>query len=241
MSPAVRGVITRRILVNYSVDLGTLDTVLPEPFKGREVGESGKGIGTVCFSRIENARPRFAPKAVGVSFETATHRISAEREADEVGETCENCVYVPRRDVSSRFCATLGERALPTELGCGDFRVRERNGVCRIRVDCGDEYAAVEVHETDREEIDEGSVFDSLVSASRFFCEAGVMYSPSGSRFESIELCPRKWEIEPVDVAASASSFFERLEGAELDSALRMDGIEHEWRPRRPVAASGMR
>lgn len=232
MSPAIRGVITRRILVNYRVDLGTLDTVLPDAFRGRGVRESGKGIGSVCFTRIEHARPRFAPKAVGVSVETATHRISAERETDT---GTEDCVYVPRRDVSSRLCAAMGESALPTELNCGDFRVEERNGVCRIRVDCGDEFAGVEVHETDRDEIDEGSLFDSLVSASRFFCEAGVRYSPSGNRFESVELCPRKWEMQPVDVVESASSFFERLEGAELDSALRMEGIEHEWRPRRSV------
>jgi hypothetical protein len=233
MSPAVRGIITRRILVNYRVEVGTLDTVLPEPFEGREVGESGKGIGTVSFSRIEKARPRFAPEALGISFESAAHRVSAVREKNGVTE---NCVYVPRRDVSSRVCAAAGERVLPAELDCADFRAEERNGVCRIRLDCGDEFAGVEVHATDREEVRDDSVFDSLVAASRFFCEGGIEYSPSGDRYEGVELCPRRWEMKPVEVEAASSSYFEGM-GAELDSAYRMEDIEHEWRPRSAVAA----
>jgi hypothetical protein len=231
MSPAVRGVIERRILVNYRLDVGALDAVLPEPFRGREVGESGKGIGSVCLMKVGDARLRFAPSAVGLSVETVTHRVSAERRKN--GET-ENCVYVPRREVSSRFCAAVGERLLPAELNQADFRVVERDGVWRIRVDCGDEYAAVEVHDTDRDEMEEGSVFESVESASEFFCEAGMRYSPSGDRYEGVELCPREWGMKPVDVTELRSSFFEKL-GAEPDSAFRMEGIEHEWRPRRSV------
>ena len=231
MSPAVRGTITRRILLNYAVDPGRLGAVLPEPFEPRELEESDKGVGTVSFARIENARPRLTPKQVGVSFESAAHRIPAVRKT-EAGT--ENCVYVPRRDVSSRLCAAAGDSFLPTEIDCADFRVEERGGVCRVRFDCGEEFAGVEVHETDRKVIREDSVFDSLVSASRFFCEGGVEYSPSGDRYDGVELCPRKWEMEPVEAKAAQSSFFEDL-GAEFDSAYRMDGIEHEWRPRGSV------
>lgn len=235
MSPAVRGIIKRRILVNYSVEIGSLDEVLPEPFEGREVGGLGKGIGTVSFARIENARPRLAPKSAGVSFESAAHRVSAVRKTE--GGT-ENCVYVPRRDVSSRVCATLGESLLTTELDCADFRVAENDGFCRVRVDCGDEFAGVEVRETERDEVRDDSVFGSLVSASRFFCESGVEYSPSGERYDGVELCPREWEMEPVEVGGAQSSFFEGI-GGELDSAYTMGGIEHEWRPRSSVVPSG--
>jgi len=206
--------------------------VLPEPFEGREVGGSGKGIGTVSFSRIEKARPRFAPEAVGISFESAAHRVSAVREKNGVTE---NCVYVPRRDVSSRACAAAGKSVLGTEIDCADFRAEERDGVCRIRVDCGEEFAGIEVHETDRKEVREGSVFGSLVEASRFFCEGGVEYSPSGERYDGVELCPRRWEMEPVEIKGASSSYFEGM-GAELDSAYRMADIEHEWRPRSAIA-----
>lgn len=232
MSPAIRGVIERRILVNYRVDVGTLDAVLPEPFRGREVGESGKGIGSVCLMRVGDARLRFAPSGFGASVETATHRISAEREKN--GET-ENCVYVPRRDVSSGLFAAVGERLLPAELNRGNFRVVERDGVCRIRVNCGDEFAGVEVRETESGETDHDSVFDSTESAAKFFCEAGMRYSPSGDRYDSVELCPREWGMKPVEVGEARSSLFESLEGAELDSAFKMEDIEHEWRPRRSV------
>mgnify|MGYP000134884593 CR=1 FL=1 len=232
MSPAIRGTIERRILVNYRVDIGTLGAVLPEPFRGREVGESGKGIGSLCFMRIEDARLRFTPRSTGISVETLTHRISAERDSN--GGT-ENCVYVPRRDVSSRFCATVGKSALPTDLGCADFRVWEKDGVCRVRVDCGEEYAGVEIHETGSDEITEGSVFDSVESASEFFCEAGMRYSPSGERYDGIEFCPREFEMKPVEVKELQSSYFGKAESAELDSAFKMEGIEHEWRPRGSV------
>lgn len=235
MSPAIRGVMERRILVNYRVDVGTLDAVLPESFRGREVGESGKGIGGLCFMRLKNARPRFSPKAAGVSAETVTHRISAVR--DENGKEAP-CVYVPRRDISSEFGAAIGRSTLSTEINCADFRVWEGEDVSRIRVDCGDEYVGVETHETDDDEIKEGSVFDSLESASEFFCEEGVEYSRSGERYDGVEFCPREWGMKPVEVVELQSSFFERLEGAELDSAFRMEDIEHEWRPRRSVPAA---
>ena len=221
------------MLVNYRLDVGTLDAVLPEPFRGREVGESGKGIGGLCFMKLKNARTRFAPKAAGVSAETVTHRISAVRDENR-GET--PCVYVPRRDISSEFCAAVGRTALSTEINCADFRVWEHEGVSRIRVDCGDEYVGVETYEIDGDdEINEGSVFSSLESASEFFCEEGVEYSRSGERYDGVEFCPREWGMKPVEVTELRSSFFERLEGAELDSAFRMEEIEHEWRPRHSV------
>lgn len=129
----------RRILVNYRVDLGKLDTALPGPFRGREVGETGKGIGTVCLTRVKNARPKFAPERAGLSVRSVTHRIPAEIEGEG-----RFCAYVPLRGVSSRLCATLGSHALPAELRCAEFRTEQEVGVRRTSVDCGGEYVGVE-------------------------------------------------------------------------------------------------
>jgi hypothetical protein len=139
MSPGVCGVVERRMLVNYRVDLGRLDAALPGPFRGREVGETGKGIGTVCLTRVENARPKLAPERAGMSVRSVTHRVPAEIQGEG-----RFCAYVPLRGVSSRLCATLGSHALPAEIGCAEFRTEQKTGVRLTTVNCGGEYVGVE-------------------------------------------------------------------------------------------------
>jgi len=139
MSPGVRGVVERRMLVNYRVDLGKLDTALPGPFRGREVGETRKGIGTVCLTKVEKARPKFAPERAGLSVRSVTHRVPAEIEGEG-----RFCAYVPLRGVSSRLCASVGSHALPAEIRCAEFRTEEKEGVRRTSVNCGGEYVGVE-------------------------------------------------------------------------------------------------
>lgn len=139
MSPGVRGVVERRMLVNYRVDLGKLDAALPGPFRGREVGETGKGIGTVCLTRVENARPKLAPERAGMSVRSVTHRVPAEIEGEG-----RFCAYVPVRGISSRLCAAVGTHALPAEISCAEFRTEQKTGVRMTTVNCGGEYVGVE-------------------------------------------------------------------------------------------------
>lgn len=229
MSPAVSGFVESRILVNYRVELENLDTFLPEPFRGREVGETGLGIGSICFTRFENARPRFAPEAVGVSFETATHRVSAAVEGED-GTTF--CVYVPQRDVSSRFCAIVGSLLLPTEFKHGDINRNEQGRARVIRADCGDKITGVDAYETDTNEVDGRSIFYSLESASKFLCDGGVEYSQSGGQYGGIEFRADEIDIETLGVAEARSNYFEKM-GGEFDSAFIMRDVEGEWIPRR--------
>ena len=139
MSPGVRGTVERRVLVNYRVGLGELDTELPDPFRAREVGETGKGIGTVCLTRVENARPAFAPARAGLSVRSVTHRIPAEIEGEG-----RFCAYVPVRGFSSRLCAAVGRHMLPADIRCAEFRTEKKLGVRRTSVNFGKEYVGVE-------------------------------------------------------------------------------------------------
>jgi hypothetical protein len=230
MSPAVRGVVQRRLLVNYRADVGTLGAVLPEPFVAREVGESGDGIGSVCFTKVRGARTRLSPSLLGVSAEVATHRVSAVCETESGTEAC---AYVPRRDVSSRSFAFLWNLTMPADLKIGVFRVVE-DGCVYVRVRSAGEHAGVEAHESEPGRIPSTSVFGSVEEASEFFRDGGIEYTPSGDRYDGVEPRPREWELEPVEVREAISSFFEDLD-AEFDSAFRMGDIRHEWRPRRPV------
>ena len=95
--PVLRGLIDRRILVNYRVDASVLAKLVPQPFRPKL--NHGYGIAGICLIRLKHARPRLFPKTLGVSSENAAYRIAVEWEQD--GKITEG-VFIPRRDTSSR-------------------------------------------------------------------------------------------------------------------------------------------
>lgn len=106
--PVVRGLIARRILVNYRFDPEALARVLPPPFRPKLV--AGYGIAGICLIRLQHIRPKFLPGVLGVASENAAHRIAVEW--TENGLMRER-VYIPRRDTSSRFNSLFGGRLFP--------------------------------------------------------------------------------------------------------------------------------
>ena len=77
--PVVRGVIDRRILVNFRVDPKSGEGAAP-PFRPKLV--NGAGMAGVCLIRLKHIRPRFLPSFLGISSENAAHRIAVEWEQD---------------------------------------------------------------------------------------------------------------------------------------------------------------
>jgi len=72
--PVIRGVIERRILVNFRVDPEALNRVLPAPFRPKLV--DGVGMAGICLIRLKHIRPNFLPAFLGISSENAAHRIA---------------------------------------------------------------------------------------------------------------------------------------------------------------------
>jgi len=72
--PVIRGVIERRVLVNFRVDPAALERVLPPPLRPKLVGTFG--IGGICLIRLRDIRPRLVPSAFRISSENAAHRIA---------------------------------------------------------------------------------------------------------------------------------------------------------------------
>jgi uncharacterized protein YqjF (DUF2071 family) len=72
--PVVKGVIDRRILVNYHVDPAAVADVLPQPFRPKLV--NGYAIAGICLIRLKNVRPWFLPINWGLRSENAAHRIA---------------------------------------------------------------------------------------------------------------------------------------------------------------------
>ena len=63
--PVIRGIIDRRILVNYRVDPKVLEKILPAPFRPKLV--NGAGMAGVCLIRLKHIRPRYLPSFIGLA------------------------------------------------------------------------------------------------------------------------------------------------------------------------------
>jgi hypothetical protein len=232
--PTIQGLIDRRILVNYRVDPAVLARQLPPPFRPHLV--AGYAMAGICLIRLRGARPRFAPRWLGLSSENAAHRAAVEW--DEAGEVRQG-VFVHRRDTSSRLNSLAGGRVFPGIHHHAAFVVHETSDHFEIgmRADDGQTALDIEVDLTDGWNGD--SLFASLDEASAFYAAGSLGYSttPDPRRFQGLELCCANWRVEPLAVQRVRSSQFDNRElyppgSAKLDCALLMRGIEHQWQGR---------
>jgi hypothetical protein len=235
--PEIRGVIDRRILVNFRVDPEVLSKFLPAPFSPKLAG--GSGIAGVCLIRLKEIRPRLVPSRCGVSSENAAHRIAVEWSVD--GQFHEG-VYIPRRDTTSRLNILLGGRLFPGFHHPAHFDVDEADGSYSVALHSKDGQVRLEVVGRVASELPPESVFSSLEEASVFFERGSVGYSatPNPGRFDGLELRSLSWCVEPLAVERVYSSFFSNEEifprgSVRFDCALLMRGIEHEWHAREPL------
>ncbi len=229
--PVIRGLIERRILVNYRVDSEVLAATLPGPFRPKLI--DGVGMAGICLIRLKQVRPRFLPSWMGISSENAAHRVAVEWE--ENGELREG-VYVRRRDTNSRLNTLAGGRVFPGVHHHAVFDVRESRERFSVGLTSDDGDTSLLVRGVVAEELPPSSVFGSIEEASEFFRGGSVGYSPNADsrRFQGLELRCREWQVEPLAVEEVRSSFFDDEavfpQGSiRFDCALLMRNIEHEW------------
>jgi hypothetical protein len=229
--PVMRGVIDRRILVNYHVDPDVLAALLPAPFRPKTI--HGLGMVGICLIRLKKVRPAFLPSWFGIASENAAHRTAVEW--DE-GGTVREGVYVRRRDTSSWLNSWAGGRLFPGIHSHARFTVQETADLYQVALQSDDGVTSLSVRGRRAERLPAASVFHSLEEASAFFQAGSLGYSatPDPSRFQGLELRCRSWHVEPLEVGEVHSSFFEDESlfprgSIEFDCALLMRGIEHEW------------
>ena len=229
--PTIRGTIDRRLLVNYRVDPAVAARVVPSPFRPAVVG--GFAVGSICLIRLKRVRPAWLPVAVGIGSENAAHRFAVEWDADGGRR---DGVYIPRRDSSSRFNSLVGGRLVPGELSHARFTVAETDDRLHVEFAGADRHAAVGVDAAVRDGLMPGSVFSSVGEASDFFRRGSMGYSATrdAGRFDGMELRCDQWSVRPLQVVAARSAYFDDPAlfppgSIEIDSALLMRGIEHEW------------
>jgi hypothetical protein len=237
--PTMKGVIDRRILVNYRVAPDALARLLPPPFRPQLV--KGWGMAGICLIRLKGVRPGFLPAACGIGSENAAHRIAVEWDEDG---SVRRGVFVRRRDTSSLLNVAAGDRIFPGEHHRATFRVEEGDGRYRVALSSADGGTRVDVRAHIATRLPAGSIFGSLAEASTFFERGALGYSPSRSgKLDGLELRCARFCVEPLAVDAVQSSFFDdpgRFPPGtvQLDCALLMREVEHEWHGRPAPRAS---
>jgi hypothetical protein len=229
--PVIRGVIDRRILVNYHVDPDILAPLLPAPFRPK-IGH-GVGMVGICLIRLKKVRPTFLPSWLGISSENAAHRTAVEW--DDNGTVREG-VYVRRRDTNSWLNSLAGGRLFPGIHYHARFTVQETADQFAVALKSDDGVTSMSVRGRRTDRLPASSVFGSLEEASAFFQGGSLGYSATRdpARFQGLELRCLNWQVEPLAVEEVRSSFFEDESlfpkgSIAFDCALLMRGIEHEW------------
>lgn len=235
--PIVRGVIDRRMLINFRIDPDAIRPLLPSPFHPKLV--RGFAMSGICLIRLRGIRPRFFPAFMGIRSENAAHRIAVEWDDDRGRQ---EGVFVIRRDSSSRLNTWLGGRLFPSIHHHATFRVQEGEGRYSLAMDSDDGSARVRVEAQETTQWPKASIFTSLSTASTFFEGGSLGYSPgvAPSTYEGLELKTDGWAVEPLEVQTVESSFFEDVRrfpkgSAVFDCALLMRGVSHEWHSRPPI------
>jgi len=224
----LRGVIERRLLVNYRMDPQVAARLLPAPFRPKRV--RGWAMAGICLIRL---------RIGGLRSENAAHRIAVEWEGGEG-------VYVPRRDTSSQLNRLAGRYVFPVVQRHARFDVVEGGGRFRVEMESDDGLSRIGVEGRVTDRLPAESVFESVDEASDFFRGGCVGYSPGRrvDRFDGVELCARDWRVEPLEVTRVFSSCFDGDAtliphgSAGFDCALLMRDVAHEWRVAAPVPSA---
>jgi len=227
----IHGLIDRRILINYSIDPAVAKALLSAPF--RPLLHNGNAIGGICLIRLKNIKPKGLPDFMGIGSENGAHRFAVEWDDDGV---VKQGVYIPRRDTSSDINALAGGRVFPGKHYKAAFDVEEQNGRYKVGFTSSDA-TRLSISASETETFNQKSIFGDLETASSFFKQGCVGYTPATKGFDGVSLNTYSWQVQPLEVHEVQSSYFDNNalfpEGSVIfDNALLMKNIEHEWQTR---------
>ena len=224
--PDLDATISRRLLVNYSLDPEVARSLLPAGLRPRLANDAA--VGGICLIRLAAVRPRWIGADVGWGAENSAHRIAVEWDDDS---GTRQGVYIPVRHSASRIPVVLGGTLLPGRHEHARFSVSESPS--RIVVDARAREMRVHVDVSDSEQWS-SRLFGSLEEASVFQRQGTIGWSPArgGARFEGLELGTDRWAVGATEIHEVASSFFDSLPSgsATLDHVLVMREVPVRWR-----------
>jgi hypothetical protein len=230
--PALKGIIQRRMLINFRASPEVVQSLLPPPFRPQL--HSGHAIVGVCLIRLERLRPAGLPRVFGLSSESAAHRFAVEW-IDGIGERRQG-VYVPRRDTNSWLNSALGGRLFPGIHYRADFRALDEGGDIDFRMRSRDGLVSVQLRARQCDAFPPESCFRSLEESSNFFQAGSLGYSATSQagRYDGLRLVTPDWQVQPLRVDEIASSYFSDSTrfpagSIQFDHALLMRNVSHSW------------
>ena len=225
--PVIRGLIRRRLLVNFRADPAVVQRLLPAPFRPKLY--AGQAIAGVCLIRLEHIRPAGLPAFFGIASENAAHRFAVTW-GDQEG------VYIPRRDTGSILNHLAGGRIFPGEHHHARFEVHDDGHDIDFNMRSDDGAVRVRLRGRETSQLPATSIFGSLQESSRFFEGGSLGYSVTNDpqRLDGLTLKALRWEVHALEIGSVDSSYFSDPAlfppgSVEFDHALVMRDIPHEW------------
>jgi hypothetical protein len=230
--PVIRGIIKRRLLVNFRAAPEIVQRILPEPFRPKL--HAGHGVVGICLIRLEQIRPAGLPAIIGLASENAAHRFAVQWK-DAHGIQKEG-VFIPRRDTDALLNWLAGGRLFPGEHHAARFSVTEEGSHIDFAMESLDGTVGVNVSGEEDGAFPSSSCFASLGEASSFFEGGSLGYSVTRdrNRMDGLVLQTQDWLVRALAITSVYSSFFSDPErfpkgSIEFDHALIMRNISHEW------------
>ena len=229
--PTMRGVVERRLLINYRLDRDVAATMIPSPFEPQLV--NGWAVAGICLIRLGHLRPRGVPAAFGLTSENAAHRFAVQWR-DETG--LRTGVYIPTRHSEAAANVAVGGRLFPGIHQRAEFDVAESDDSISVAFTARDSNCHVDAAVAMTDELTDSQLFGSTAEASNFFRTGAAGYSPTrrSSRLDGLELRTTAWRIEAASICHVRSSLFDDCSAfpkgtIHLDSALVMRNVPVEW------------
>src|SRR5882724_5062610 len=196
--PRIKGIIRRRMLVNFRIDPEIIQRQLPAKFRPKLHNRCA--IGGICLIRLEHIRPIGLPSFTGLNSENAAHRIAVQWQ-DEHGQSQEG-VFIPRRDTDSILNHLAGGRLFPGEHHHADFRVANSSDRIDFNMKSRDGTVAIQLRGCLAKSLPPSSKFATLAEASNFFEPGSLGYSITRdqSRLDGIRLKTKTWHVEAMEV-----------------------------------------
>jgi hypothetical protein len=231
MLPLIRGVIARRMLLNFRADADVVQRLLPAPLQVDQ--QLGHAIVGVCLIRLENLRPQGVPGPFGLSSENMAHRVAIRYPGSDGNRPG---VFVWRRETDQRLVELLGGRLFPGVHHHARFQVSESQNHLAMDVTSDDGKADVHFSARVLGEWRHTPSFGSFDEVSEFFRKGDCGFSCSlrGDELEGLQLKMLKWEMVPMEIESQHCAFYadsQRFPAGSLDfdCGLLMRGLPHEW------------
>jgi hypothetical protein len=231
MLPVLKGIIARRVLLNFRADAQSVQAMLPKPFVVD--AHQGAAVVGICLVRLEKLRPKGLPSQAGISSENVAHRVAVRYPQN--GEMRPG-VFIWRRETDQKLVQMFGGRLFPGVHHEATFLTKEdENGIqMDVKSPTGD--TDISFSATYNSSLPPSSAFKNLQEASTFFQQGGYGFSPSlrGNTVEGMELRILQWSLTPLMVRLKKTAFYGNFnrfpEGSiEFDCGLIMRAVPHEW------------